>query len=226
MTTRTGIRSRLRLAAAAAMGICLLTTPTAASAHAGSTPVGQVTRADYADGLTGAQLLAQAWVRFYETPTTAPPVQCQYIGRTGQILLAGSGRVVCPVQLGSPVMYFFGGTCDSVSAPPYFGLTAGEQRRCALAADRGFIAGLHLQVDDGPVVNIRTPCFSLFTRQTAVQLPPDNIDGVPAGPATFVAHAWGAFVHHLSLGRHTVTLTIDFVGGGSDVSPHYIDVVR
>jgi hypothetical protein len=220
------IRRSLRLAAAAGFGLCLLVTPMSARANVGSAPAGRVTQADYADGLTGAQLLTQAWVSFYETPTTAPPVPCQYLGRTGQVLLAGNGRVVCPVKLGNPVMYFFGSTCDSVSPPPYFGITEREQRRCALAADRAFIASMQLQVDHGPAVEIRTSDFSLFTPQTAVQLPPDNIDGVPAGPATFVAHAWAAFVRHLSLGLHTVTLTLGFVDGGSDASPVTIEVVR
>ena len=219
------LRRTLLLTAAAGLSLSMVASPALASAEPVSKQHGRVTPADRADGLTGRQLLTQAWVNFYETPTTAPPVDCFYLGQTGKVLLAGRISPICPVKLGFPVMYFFGSTCDSVSPPPFFAITAKAQRRCALAADHAFITSIRLQVDDGPRVKITTPCFELFTRQQTVQLPADNIAGGPAGPATFVAHAWAAFADHLSLGVHTTTFSIAFTDGTHDSITRTIRVV-
>lgn len=186
---------------------------------------GTVVPATYADGLTGAQLLAQVWTGFYETPTTAPPVPCLYAGATGKVLVAGNHFVVCDVSLGQPVMYFFGGTCDSVSPPPYYAVRPGAQRRCARAADVAFVRAMSLRVDGGHWTGIRNQPFVLTTTQQHVDLPADNIDGVPAGPATFTAHAWGAFVTGLSLGTHTIVLSVRLVDGTHDLLSRTIRVV-
>jgi hypothetical protein len=175
--------------------------------------------------MTGNQLLAQSWKDDYETPTTTPGPRCDYGGRTGKVLLAGRVDFVCPVPLGYPVMYFFGGTCDTASPPPYYAVTARDQRRCAKQADVAFIKSMSLSVDDGPAVKITRPCFELYTRQIHVQLPPDNINGAPAGPATFTAHAWAAFATHLSLGLHTTHLTIEFANGDGETADRTIRVV-
>jgi hypothetical protein len=220
------LRRTAVLVVLAAFGLsALLTSPSAALA-ATSTAHGRVTPADRADGMTGQQLLAQAWTGFYETSTTAPPVDCMYVGRTGKVLLAGRVDLTCPVKLGSPVMYFFGSTCDPISTPPFFAVTARDQRRCARAADLDFIAHMSLQVDDGPVVKITTPRFELFTGQKSVVVPEDNIFGAPPGPTTFTAHAWAAFADHLSLGLHTTHFTVVFTDGSTDTADRPIEVVR
>jgi hypothetical protein len=213
------------LVVTAAFGLsALLTSPTTATA-ATSSVHGRVTPADRADGMTGQQLLAQAWTGFYETPASAPFVPCIYLGRTGKVLLAGRVFLTCTVKLGSPVMYFFGSTCDPISTPPFFAVTARDQRRCARAADLEFIASLSLQVDDGPVVKITTPRFELFTGQKSVVVPEDNGFGAPPGPTTFTAHAWAAFADHLSLGLHTTHFTIISSDGSIDTFDRTIEVV-
>jgi len=130
------------------------------------------------------------------------------------------------VPLGYPVMYLAGSSCDTASPPPFYAVTAREQRRCAKKADLAFISCMTLAVDDGPAVLITRPRFELYTRQVHVQLPADNIDGAPAGPATFSAHAWAAFATHLSLGLHTTHLTIHYGDGSTDVFDRTIRVVR
>jgi len=216
----------LAAAAAAALALSISSSVPPAAAHQGHHRHGRVAPARRADGLSGSALLAQAWVHFYETPTTSPSPQCLYGGRTGKVLIAGSTEVVCTVKRHSPVMYFFGGTCDTASPPPFFAVTAEAQRRCARQADLRLIESMHLRIDGGPDVAIRRPRFELSSGQRSVLLPADNINGAPAGPATFTAHAWAAFAEHLSLGRHTTFLSVGFTNGDHDVVARTIRVVR
>lgn len=204
-----------------------LVAPPAAGAHGAGARHSHVAPAHHADGKTGSQLLAQGWKDDYEQPTTTPEPRCHYVGRTGKILIAGRIDHICPVPLGYPVFYLFGGTCDTASPPPYFAVTAHDQRRCAKKADVAFIKSMSLAVDDGPAVRITRPRFETYTAQVHVQLPADNIDGAPAGPATFSAHGWTAFATNLSLGLHTTHFTISFVDGSeSETADRTIRVVR
>jgi hypothetical protein len=212
------------LATGIGLGLALATP--SASAHDGDSHHARVAPAHPADGRTGSQLLAQAWTTFYELDTSDPQPNCLYTGRTGRVLVAGSVDEVCRVERGYPVMFFFGSTCDTISPPPFYAVTARGQRRCALKADRSFISGMHLRVDHGPDVRLTRPRFELFTGQRSVDVPVDNIFGAPAGPATFTAHAWAAFAEHLCLGRHRTVLTVDFSDGSRDVTPRTIRVVR
>ena len=214
----------------AALGPGMSLVSPAASAHepshGGLSHHARIVPADRADGRTGSQLLAQIWTHIYQIHTSEPQPNCHYAGRTGHVLVAGSADEVCTVERGYPVMYFFGATCDPISDPPYYAVTAPDQRRCARDVDRSFIVGMHLRVDGGPDVNLRTPCFELFTGQRSVVVPVDNVFGAPPGPTTFVAHAWAAFVEHLSLGKHTTVLTTDFSDGGRNVERRTFRVVR
>jgi hypothetical protein len=213
-------------AVAVAIGLSSLLLSSSSATATNASQHGRVTPADRADGMTGQQLLAQAWTDLYETPSTAPFVPCVYLGRTGKVLLAGRVFLTCTVKQGSPVMYFFGSSCDPISTPPFFAITARDQRRCARAADVASIASMSLQVDDGPVVVITTPRFELFTGQKSVVLPEDNVFGAPPGPTTFTAHAWAAFADDLSLGLHTTHFTISFADGTVDTFDRPIEVVR
>jgi hypothetical protein len=214
------------LSLAVGLGLTLVSTAEATAGHGTGSRHSHVGPARHADGMTGGQLLAQEWRKGYETSAGTPEPPCLYLGRTGKVLLAGRVDRVCTVQHGYPVMYFFGSDCDTVSPPPYFAVSPRAQRMCAKAADQALIKSMYLKVDDGPTTRITRPRFELYTRQQHVQIPPDNGQGVPAGPATFTTHVWAAFAQHLCLGLHTTTFTIDFVDGSTDVTPRTIRVVH
>ena len=73
--------------------------------------------------------------------------------------------------------------------------------------DRGF-EEINISVDGAEPVNIVRRRFEEISPQRWVRLPADNFFGLPAGPATFVAHAYAAVVHGLRPGRHIVTVGI------------------
>ena len=100
----------------------------------------------------------------------------------------------------------FGTVCTTLDPP--FPETEADQRACAVAGDQGFEA-LNITVDGGHTVNVVRPRFELVSPQTSADLPEGNIAGVPPQTITFVAHAWGAVVHGLRRGHHTVTLEVD-----------------
>ena len=206
-----------------------LVSPTATAhgkSQAGSSHRAHIVPADRADGRTGSQLLAETWTHIYRIHTSEPQPNCSYAGRTDHVLIAGSAAEVCRVKRGYPVMYFFGSTCDPISPEPWYAVGRREQRRCALKFDRSFIVGMHLRVDHGRNLNLRRARFELFTGQRHVVVPVDNIWGEAAGPTTFTAHAWGAFVEHLALGEHTTVLTSDFSDGSRNVETRTIRVIH
>lgn len=220
------VRRIVALSLAFGLGLTLMSTSRATAWHRTGSGRSHVGPARHADGMSGSQLLAQEWRKGYETPAGTPEPPCLYLGRTGKVLLAGRVDRVCTVQQGYPVMYYFGSDCGTVFPPPYFAVSPRAQRRCAKAADKAFIKAMSLKVDDGRAVKITRPRFELYTRQQHVEIPADNDQGLPAGPATFTAHVWAAFARRLSPGPHTTTFTIDFADGGTDVYPRTIRVVR
>ena len=221
------VRRIALLSLAVALGTTLTTAmPSLASGDVHSARHSHVAPARHADGMTGSQLLAQAWRPGYEQPVTTPQPDCIYLGRTGKVLLAGRVYTTCTVKHGYPVMYFFGGGCDTVSPPPWYAVSAGAQLRCARKDNAALIKAMTLSVDDGPTVTISRPCFEIHTRQQHVVVPVDNGQGYAPGPATFTADVWAAFAQHLSLGPHTTHFTVHFVDGRSDVFDRPIRVVR
>jgi hypothetical protein len=112
-----------------------------------------------------------------------------------------------------------------VEEEPFFGEDAAAQRECALAFDREFFVSATLSVDDGRPVNILTPRFELFSPQMTVDLPDDNMFGIPAQTATFVAHGWGAIIRGLTPGVHTITIAVTTSDGFDTPALLTIEVV-
>src|SRR3954447_13177432 len=150
------VRRIAALSLAVALGTTVTTaTPSQATGHgAGGSRHSHVAPARYADGMTGAQLLAQAWRPGYERPSTTPEPDCIYLGRSGKVLLAGRVYTTCTVKHGYPVMYFFGSACDTVSPPPWYAVSPRAQLRCAKKGNATLIEAVTLSVDDGPTVRI------------------------------------------------------------------------
>ena len=57
-------------------------------------------------------------------------------------------------------------------------------------------------------VDILKPRFAAFTPLTTVDLPVDNIAGVPAQTGTLTAYGWNVLVRNLDVGRHVITTSV------------------
>jgi hypothetical protein len=132
-------------------------------------------------GLTGGELLGEAWARalsgsnaaFQGTCTTLAPGVLQ--GHGGD-----DGIATCKATSHSRLFVGFGSFCSDLED----GLTTErEQLACASAVSQESLTELNVTAN--------------------------NFFGVPAGtPLTFTAHGWGIVVHSLRPGRHTVTLEV------------------
>jgi hypothetical protein len=71
-------------------------------------------------------------------------------------------------------------------------------------------------IDGGRPVELHTSAFETATRQQHITLPPDNILGVSAGPATSTKYGWVGLLL-LGAGHHTIRHDIasDFFTGMS-----------
>jgi hypothetical protein len=82
--------------------------------------------------------------------------------------------------------------------------------RCGGAArvrprlQRGVLRSSKPQRGFGEPVNTRAPRFAVVSPQMTVDLPPDNILGVPPQTATFVAAGWAMTLRRLLPGEHII----------------------
>jgi hypothetical protein len=165
--------------------------------------------------MTGSELLGEAWFQLLRVPFGTNSGGCVGLGRHGKVLAPEPDEnfdVNCTIKPGTPLFINFGSDCSDVEEPPFFGATAEEQAECARFVDFDFFVSATIQVDDGPIVQFLAPRFELLSPQRSVVLPEDNFLGVDPGPATFVAHGWGAIVR-LKPGQHTVIVTVTDVTG-------------
>ncbi len=180
-------------------------------------------------GLTGGQLLGEAWVQTLMLHEADHPPNGRCLTLARNVIAAvggGAGPPTCTATPRTRLLMFNGSFCASVEGP-LFPQTPAEQRRCAIEFDRGF-QEINISVDGAEPINIVRRRFEVVSPQRWVQLPSDNFFGFPAGPATFVAHAWAAVVHGLRPGRHTVTVEVvnpDF-GDPFTFTAAVLDVVR
>jgi hypothetical protein len=111
------------------------------------------------------------------------------------------------------VIFGLGSACSDVEPPPFFGADEAAQRACAIAFDQAFVTELRVTVDGRTPVDFRTERFEVISPQLTAEVPPDSPFGLPAGPATLVAHAWMAEIRKLRPGQHTISVdavTTDF----------------
>jgi hypothetical protein len=82
-----------------------------------------------------------------------------------------------------------------------------------------------ISVDGGTPVDMLRPRFEVVSPQMTVDLPPDNLLGVPPQTATFVAHAWAVLVRGLPPGEHTISVDVTTSDGVTTTAPLTINVV-
>ena len=147
---------------------------------------------------------------------------CVRFGPGGKLLSAISfGEVSCTAELGTVLTTGWSHFCSSFEVgTEFFAVGRQEQRACARAASTE--TGVSVTVD-GHTVDIFKPQFTAFSPQTTVQLPADNVFGVPGQTATVTAYGWRANVRNLPVGRHLITTTV-VVDGDMYPFHHVIDI--
>jgi len=208
VTKENGMRG-LRCTVLAVLAIALCSAPVAIAQgpheHGGvaAAPVHKVA------GLSGGELWGEVWAQDLSHPGTFSG-SCIPLGSKGRVLAPIPGpdfTASCNAKPGTPLFFVFGSECSDVEEPPFFGDDEEAQRACAIAADEFFVAA-SITVDNGKTVDMLTPRFELISPQRTVELPADNVFGVPPQTATFVAHGWGALVRGLRPGEHTITVEV------------------
>jgi hypothetical protein len=167
-------------------------------------------------GQSGSELFGEYWAELLSNPVGTFSGSCIPLGNKGKVLAPEPDEdftASCTIKPGTTLLFAFGSECSNVEEPPFFGETEAEQRECAIAFDEEFFVAASITVDDGQPVDILNPRFELVSRQRTVDLPEDNFLGVPAGPATFTAHGWGAIVKGLPPGEHTIEVVVEDVDG-------------
>ncbi len=163
--------------------------------------------------VVGGALLEQYWTRILSLPVASNPVAgagdpCAHIAGgavLAPIVAPGSAAgFTCTARLGMPVFLVgFSAACDELEPP--FPVGAQAQRACAREFDAS--ANVHstrFSIDGAPPVELHARAFETVSPQRTVQLPPDNLIGVPPGPDPFVAHGWVGLAVLLAAGRHVI----------------------
>jgi hypothetical protein len=196
------------VAAAVAVTVALCAGPATARPRVPHSGGAHLVPANVIHGLTGSEMLAVGFVRDYTSQVGDPPRICPTRGRRGEILVAAptGGTSTCTVKPGTPILILgMGNACSDVEPPPFHGDDAPAQTACTLAFLHDFVLEIHVSVDGGTPVDIRTDRFEFLSPQITVVLPEDNIFGEPAGKTvTLVAAGWLAALRGLTPGRHTI----------------------
>jgi hypothetical protein len=218
----------LRPAALAIMAVALCTAPVAVAHGPGKHGGPVVTPADKVAGISGSELFGEGWAQLLSNPTDTFSGTCIPLGRKGRIQAPepdANFTASCSVKPGTRLFFFFGTECSNVEEPPFFGADEAEQRACALAFDQEFFVAASITVDDGEPVDVLNSRFEVFSPKRTVELPADNILGVPPQTATFTAHGWAAVVRKLRPGRHTIDVVVTDAEGVTTTFTATIDVV-
>jgi hypothetical protein len=181
----------------------LAATMLAATASASANPA--VVAPAHGGGMTGGELLGEGWVQALSGRNAPYAGTCTSIARNVLVSHFRDGSATCAARPSSLLFVFFGSFCST--AEPPFPTTEPEQLACAIASDQA-IQHLNVTVDGGRPIDIVSPRFEVVSPQRSVLLSPNNEFGLPAGPATFTAHAWAAVLKAPRPGRHTVTVEV------------------
>lgn len=158
-------------------------------------------------------ILGALWETVLETPTPQNPFAggdpCVDLGGVvAPFAPPGTLSLTCTVKPGTKLFITaWSSECSTVEPPPFFGRNEAELRACARAADAG-ITRHEITLDGRPV-----PVSEVESGLLTIDLPADNILGVPAQRAFSVAHGWVALLHPLTPGTHEIVLDVE----GTDV---------
>jgi hypothetical protein len=147
-----------------------------------------------------AGTLGDLWETVLETPGGGGP--CFDLGgMVAPFAPLGTSELTCTVKTGTRLFIVaVSAECSNVEAPPFFGADEAERRACARAFDAQF-AGSTVTLDGNAVA-----LTEVETSDLTVELPPNNILGVPAQTAFSAAHGWVARLHPLTPGTHTIEI--------------------
>jgi hypothetical protein len=205
----------MRLLHMAALAAIVTLLP-AASAAAGEHAI--VSRSD-------PRLLGELYADLYSLPVSENP----FFGN-GNRCLRLARRVVeaveggpCTIPRGTADMIGLGSVWSNVEPP--FPATAAAQRAVSLQADEDLFEKIDLKIDDSAPVEIRTRRYALFSAQRTVQLPVDNILGVPPQTVTLAGHGWFVMVRNLSLGTHTIVQDALLASGDHQTLAYTVNVI-
>ncbi len=176
-----------------------------------------------------ATLLGELWETVLETPVPENPLAAgepwciDLDGVVAPFTLDPAAPPTCTVKAGTQV--FVAAVtleCSTVEPPPFFGGNEAELRECARAVD---VPGstLTLTVDGEPV-----PLTLVETPLLTIDLPEENILGVPAQQALSVAAGFVALLPPLPPGTHelVITGTDTFLGDFTSVTTIVVEERR
>ena len=171
------------------------------------------------------RLLGELYADLYSLPVFENP----FLGN-GNRCLTLARRVVeaveggpCTIPRGTADMIGLGSVWSSIEPP--FPATAAAQRAVSLQADEDLFEKIDVTIDDGAPVAIRTRRYALFSAQRTVQLPADNILGVPAQTVTLAGHGWFVLIRNLSPGTHTIVQDGLLASGDHQTLAYTVNVI-
>ena len=166
--------------------------------------------------------LGALWEFVLETPSPENPFgggdPCVDLdGTVAPFAPLGTSSLSCTVKPGTKIFITAESSeCSTVEPPPFFGGNETQLWECARLADAGF-ADPTATVDGKPV-----PVREVETGLIRLDLPADNILGVPAQQALSVAHGWVAPLHPLPPGSHEIVIHVV----GTDVFGNAVDLTN
>ena len=168
-----------------------------------ATPAGATSQRKLGEDLVGF------WTFVLQTPASQNPFttdnnRCLALGRevVAPLLPFAPSSTTCKVKPGTRV--FIGemsGECSTAEPPPFHGSNPEQLRECIRNDLAGFTE--HTLVVDDLVVPVHLVETSVMT----VNIPPDNMLGVPAQEAQSVARGWVTLLHPMTPGIHHLTYT-------------------
>jgi hypothetical protein len=159
--------------------------------------------------------LGGMWKRVLETPTPqnpfggGGPLCVELGGVVAPFGAPGTESITCTVKPGTKVLVAaWSAECSTLEGPPFHGDDETSLRACARAVNGGIATTDVVVFLDGK----RVPVTEVMSGLLRLDLPADNIFGMPAGtgspPYLSVADGWVALLHPLTPGTHTIMLNI------------------
>ena len=181
-----------------------------------------------------AQDLEGFWTYALQTPAAQNPFtsdnnRCHSLGQEvlAPILPFAPASTTCTVKPGPSV--FIGemsAECSTAEAAPFHGDNEAELRACVRDDLSGGVGNfnVHTLIVDGRTVSVTAVETPLMT----VNLPPDNMLGLPAQEALSVARGWVALLHPMTPGVHQLAYTFSgtFQGAPIGVSNEISIIVK
>ena len=203
----------LRLVAVTTVAIALCAPPVASAHDHGRPAVSPAA----GGGMTGGELLGQGWAVGPWTADDPANGHCVTLAPGVISPRPADGPATCTATPSTLFFVQFGSSCFNFEVPAGSGDPDDEavQLACARTFDEE-VAKVRLVVDGRPV-NTKTPRFELVSPQRSVVVPPNSffdpsLGLEPGDVVTFTAHGWGAVVHDLRPGVHTVREVATFHG--------------